>query len=95
MGIRLGREDGSLIAVEKRPDVEGLVEQVLVGATPEESKALLDALLSGRVSSLLEKLDETRAPTLLPTPTQVRGFRVRLDHGRREAARLATSRAAG
>lgn len=79
VAVRLGREDGSLIAVEKRPDVEGLVEQVLAGATPEESKALLDGFLSGRVSSLLEKLDETRAPTLLPTPAQVRGFRVRLD----------------
>jgi hypothetical protein len=77
--MRLGVEDGSLIAVEKRSDVEGLVDQLLGDATPEETKALVDGLLSGRVSSLLERLDETRTPNLLATPTQVRGFRVRLD----------------
>lgn len=63
-------------------DVEGLVKQLLAGATPEEGRALLDGLLNGHVSSIVEKLDTERAPTLSPTPAKVRGFRVRLDlHG--------------
>ena len=63
-------------------DVQHLVKQLMAGASPEENKALLDALMSGQVSSILEKLKRDEAPTLLPVPTEVRGFRVRLDlHG--------------
>ena len=62
-------------------EAERLVKQLVAGATPEETRALLDALLSGRVSSIFEKL-EPAEPTLRPAPTIVRGFRVRLDlHG--------------
>ncbi|WP_244928889.1 plasmid pRiA4b ORF-3 family protein [Nocardioides sp. W7] len=63
-------------------DVEHLVKQLMAGASPEEGTALLDALMSGHVSSILEKLKRDEAPTLLPIPTEIRGFRVRLDlHG--------------
>lgn len=63
-------------------DVQHLVKQLMAGASPEESRALLDALMSGQVSSIFEKLNRDEAPTLLPVPAEVRGFRVRLDlHG--------------
>lgn len=66
----------------ERPDVEHLVKQLMAGASPEEGKALLDALMSGQVSSILERLRRDEAPTLFPIPPGVRGFRVRLDlHG--------------
>jgi hypothetical protein len=41
--------------------------------------ALLDAVMSGQVSSIFEKLTREEAPKLLPVPDEVRGFRVRLD----------------
>ena len=63
----------------KVTDVEHLVKQLMAGASPEESRALLDALLSGRVSSIFEKLQVDQEPTVRPVPTSVRGFRVRLD----------------
>ncbi len=63
-------------------DVQHLVKQLMAGASPEENRALLDALMSGQVSSIFEKLERDQEPTLLPIPTEVRGFRVRLDlHG--------------
>ena len=63
-------------------DVQHLVKQLMAGASPEENRALLDALMSGKVSSIFEKLERDEAPTLLPIPTEARGFRVRLDlHG--------------
>ena len=62
-------------------DAERLAKQVLENATPEESRALVEALLSGRVSSILDRLSPAE-PTLGPAPTEVRGFQVRLDlHG--------------
>ena len=66
-----------------RPDdVKSLAKQLIAGATPEERQALLDALLSGRVSSILERLDSSAEPELRPPPFEVAGFRVRLDlHG--------------
>ena len=42
------------------------------------TKFLTHPLLSGRVSSILEKL-QPKGPTLSPVPGEVRGFRVRLD----------------
>ena len=60
-------------------DVQHLVKQLMAGASPEENRALLDALMSGQVSSIFEKLKRDQAPTLLAIPTEVRGFRVRLD----------------
>ena len=61
-------------------DVQHLVKQLMAGASPEENQALLKALLSGQVSSIFEKLQVE--PTLRPVPTEVRGFRVRLNlHG--------------
>jgi hypothetical protein len=63
-------------------DVQRLVQQLMAGAGPEESRALLDALMSGQVTSILDTLPRHEAPTLLPLPAEVRGFRVRLDlHG--------------
>jgi hypothetical protein len=68
--------------VAEPTDVQHLVKQLMAGASPEENKALLDALMSGRVSSIFEKLKRDEEPTLRPVPTEVRGFRVRLDlHG--------------
>jgi hypothetical protein len=67
--------------VAKPTDAERLAQQLMAGATPDGSRALLDALLSGRVSSIFEKLQPAE-PTLRPVPTDVGGFRVRLDlHG--------------
>ncbi len=63
-------------------DVQHLVKQLMAGASLEENKALLEALMSGQVTSIFEKLERDEAPTLLPVPTELRGFRVRLDlHG--------------
>lgn len=63
-------------------DVRHLAKQLIAGASPEENRALLEALMSGQVSSIFEKLKRDQTPTLLPIPTTVRGFRVRLDlHG--------------
>ncbi len=63
-------------------DVQHLVKQLMAGTSPEENRALLDALMSGQVSSIFENLKRNQAPTLLPIPTRVRGLRVRLDlHG--------------
>jgi hypothetical protein len=54
----------------------------MAGATAGEQRALLDALLSDRVTSTLEKLEVDQGPTLRAVPTGARGLRVRLDlHG--------------
>ena len=64
------------------PDLQNLVKQLMAGASPAEGKALLDALMSGQVTSIFEKLNARSEPTLLPVPSATRGFRVRLDlHG--------------
>jgi hypothetical protein len=67
--------------VAEPTDVQHLVKQLMAGASPEENRALLDALMSGQVSSIFEQLKRDEAPTLLPIPTEVRGFRVRLTVG--------------
>ena len=65
-----------------QPDLQHLVKQLMAGASPAEGKALLDALMSGQVTSIFEKLNARSEPTLLPVPIATRGFRVRLDlHG--------------
>jgi hypothetical protein len=67
--------------VAKTTDAERLAKQLLAGATPEEGRALLDSLLSRRVSSIFEKL-RSAEPTLRSAPAEVHGYRVRLDlHG--------------
>jgi hypothetical protein len=65
--------------VAEPTDVQHLVKQLMAGASPEENQALLEALLSGQVSSIFEKLRVDQEPTRGPVPTEVRGFRVRLD----------------
>jgi hypothetical protein len=60
-------------------DVESLGKQLLAGLTPEEGRALLEGLTNRRVSSIFEKLDINPAPALRPAPTDVHGFRIRLD----------------
>lgn len=68
--------------MDKPDDVEGLAQRLVADATAEERQALLDALLSGQVSSIFEKLGTVPAPELRPAPSEVSGFRVRLDlHG--------------
>lgn len=63
-------------------DVQHLVKQLMAGASPDENRALLEALMSGQVTSIFEKLRVEQEPTLHPVPAEVRGFRVRLDlHG--------------
>ena len=63
-------------------DVQRLAKQLVAGASPQANKALLDALMSGQVTSILDRLQRDEAPTLIPAPSEVRGFRVRLDlHG--------------
>lgn len=65
----------------KRTDAQRLAEQLLAGATPEQGRALLDAVVSGRVASIFEKWQPVE-PTPRPAPTGVCGFCVRLDlHG--------------
>ena len=54
-------------------DVQHLVKQLMAGASPEENRALLGALMSGQVSSIFEKLNRNQAPTLLPIPTKFAG----------------------
>lgn len=61
------------------PDVEKLVAQLMAEGTPEQKQALLESLMSGRVTSIFEKLSERSEPTVAPVPDKVRGFRVRLD----------------
>ena len=61
-----------------KTDVQHLVKQLMAGATPEEGKALLDALMSGQVTSIFEKLQRDERPELSPIPERTRGFRVRL-----------------
>src|SRR5688572_12114479 len=54
----------------------------MAGADPHEGRALLDALASGQVTSIFEKLQVKQDPTLRRVPRAVRGVRVRLDlHG--------------
>lgn len=63
-------------------EVQKLADQLMSGLSPDQNKALLDALLSGRVSSIFEKLHREEVPTVRPVPSDSRGFRVRLDlHG--------------
>jgi hypothetical protein len=64
--------------VAKPTDAERLAKQLLAGTTPEEGRALLDSLLSGRSPASWEKL-QSAEPTLRSAPTEVCGFRVRLD----------------
>jgi hypothetical protein len=68
--------------VSRPVDVESLAKQLIAGVTPQERRSFIDALLSGRVSSLLEGLDNSAEPALRPPPPEVAGLRVRLDlHG--------------
>jgi hypothetical protein len=68
--------------VAEPSDVPHLMRQLIAGASPEENRALLDALLSGQASSIFEKLLVEQKPTLRPVPTEVCGYRMRLDlHG--------------
>jgi len=68
--------------VAEPSDVQHLMKQLIAGASPEENRALLDALLSGQASSIFEKLHVEQKPTLRPVPTELCGYRMRLDlHG--------------
>lgn len=60
-------------------DVQHLVKQLMAGATPEESKALLDALMNHQVTSIFEKLKRDERPELRPIPERTRGLRIRID----------------
>lgn len=58
-------------------DPERLAQQLVNEATPEQQRALLDTLLGVRISDAFEL--PTMEPTLLPTPDDACGFRIRLD----------------
>ncbi|NHN56184.1 plasmid pRiA4b ORF-3 family protein [Calidifontibacter sp. DB0510] len=63
-----------------QPDIRQLAEQFVKDASPEQRQQLLQAVLGGDLSSLLGGFEEEQPrPTLLPTPAQVRGFRLRLE----------------
>ncbi len=67
-----------------KPDVEALVKKLMAGKSVEENLAMVEALMNQHVPSMLEELQRIEAPTLLAVPSEVRGFRVRLDlHGAR------------
>lgn len=56
-----------------------MIQQFMAQATEEEHRALLDAVMTGQLTSMFD-IEQPRAePTLLAPPTQPRGFRVRLD----------------
>jgi hypothetical protein len=59
-------------------DSERLAHQLGAAATREEQRALLESLLSGRATSIIEGLREPE-PLVGPTPSELRGFRIRLD----------------
>ncbi|MDN5768251.1 MAG: plasmid pRiA4b ORF-3 family protein [Humibacillus sp.] len=65
--------------MDKPGDAAGLVKRLMAGGTPDEHRALLEALLGGRVSGILEGLNTVAQPVLRPSPNKVSGFRVRLD----------------
>lgn len=64
--------------MSKPDDVESFLKQ-LAASTPEESRADLDALLKGRVSSAVEGLRTVAQPALRPAPAKVVGLRIRMD----------------
>ncbi|GAB2867985.1 plasmid pRiA4b ORF-3 family protein [Nocardioides pacificus] len=51
----------------------------MAGGSPEEKEALVDALMSRQVPSMFEQFQQVEAPRLLSVPSEIRGFRVRLD----------------
>lgn len=55
------------------------MRRLLSGASVAEQRALLDGLLSGRVTSLLDRLRAEPVPSLGPVPAASRGFGVRLE----------------
>ena len=59
-------------------DPQRLARQLVAAATPEEQRALLESLLSGRGTRFMEGFREPE-PVVRPAPSEVRGFRVRLD----------------
>lgn len=58
-------------------DNELLAASLVAAATPQQQRALLDTLLGGPASGMFEP--PVAEPTLHPIPTEVCGFRVRLD----------------
>lgn len=62
-------------------DVQRLAKQLVGDASPEDRKALVEALLSGQAFGfgLVDRLPAAPAPSVGPAPAVVRGFRVRLD----------------
>lgn len=63
-------------------DVDRRAQRLLAAAEPGGHRALLDALMSGQVANVFEKFQVDQEPALRPTPTEVRGLRIRLDlHG--------------
>lgn len=55
------------------------MRRLLSGASVAEQRALLDGLLSGRVSSLVDRLRAEPVPSLGPISATPRGFQVRLE----------------
>lgn len=60
-------------------EVQRLVAQFMAGASPEQHRALLDAVMNGQLTNRFDPFPAPEEPTLLPIPEQTRGFRLRLD----------------
>ena len=59
--------------------VHAFVAHLMADATPEQQHALLEGLMSGRGMNSYVMAEPRPALRLLPVPSKVRGFRVRLD----------------
>ena len=56
-----------------------LLKLLHAGGDPEQLRAAVEGVLSGRADALVTQLGARQAPALSPVPAVVRGFRVRLD----------------
>lgn len=59
--------------------MEDLAKQISGDASLEQKRALIEALLSGRVSSIFDNISAEPRPEVRPAPATPRGFRIRID----------------
>ncbi|MPV51354.1 plasmid pRiA4b ORF-3 family protein [Pseudactinotalea sp. HY160] len=60
-------------------DARRLAEQVLGEMTPEQQRSLIDALVTGHSTRIVDEALATPAPAMTAPPARTRGVRVRLD----------------
>lgn len=64
----------------KETDTNALLQQLIRGGgTPDDRRAMLNALLNDKYAGFVDPFDSDAQPKLLRRPRRVRGFRVRLD----------------